>query len=89
VVYTTGSCLADTFQQYLGKKKKIQEDITIPQEEIQKTVPDILSLVNGGYLTMVQEVGHLYVCIEFPNHLRVILYNCVITRITTLSNITI
>lgn len=73
MVYTKGSCLSDTFQQILRKKIKIQEDIvTISQEEIQKTLPNVLSLVNGGYLNMVQEIGHLCVCTEFPKHFRVI-----------------
>jgi len=73
VVYAKGSCLSYTFQQCLGKNIKIQEDtVTIPQEEIQKTMPNILPLVNGGYLTLVQEIGHLCVCIEFPKHFRAI-----------------
>jgi hypothetical protein len=73
LVYVEGSCLSYTFQQSLGKNIKIQEDVfTIPQEEIQKTMPNILPLVNGGYLTLVQAFGHLCVCIEFPNHCTVI-----------------
>jgi hypothetical protein len=73
VVYAKGSCLSYTFQQCLGKNIRNQEHVvTIPQEEIQKTVPNILPLVNGGYLSLVQATGHLCVCIEFPNHCTVI-----------------
>jgi hypothetical protein len=32
----------------------------------------ILPLVNGFYLTLVQEIGHLCVRIEFPKHFTVI-----------------
>jgi hypothetical protein len=77
--YTKGSCLPDTSQQCLRKKIRIQEEIAaVLQEEIQKLMPNILSLANrrtaseGGYPTLVQEIGHLCVCIEFPKHSRVI-----------------
>lgn len=73
MVYAKGSCLSYTFQQCLGKNIRIQEDtVHIPQEEIQKTLPNIFSLVNGGYLTLVQEIGYLCVCMEFPKHFTVI-----------------
>jgi hypothetical protein len=59
-------------------KIKIQEEIAaVSQEEIQKTMPNMLSLVKrrttseAGYPTLVQETGHLSVCIEFPKHSRV------------------